>query len=127
MKQRQKNNRKKVFSNSLDYYLVNDKKLLITLKTDYFQKNLDKIPTHESICEATTELATEPTKHKKCKLILQQKPLNEIIANEKDINDAIFCNYFKYQNLSSLAKKSIRATQAENERLVNNFNDELID
>ena len=58
---------------------------------------------------------------------MQQKPLNEIIANEKDINDAIFCNYFKYQNLSSLAKKSIRATQAENERLVNNFNDELID
>ena len=29
---------------------------------------------------------------------MQQKFMNEIIANEKAINDEIFWNYFKYQN-----------------------------
>ena len=35
--------------------------------------------------------------------------MNEIIADEKDINDEIFWNYFKYQNPSFLAKDLIRA------------------
>ena len=52
--------------------------------------------------------------------------MNEIIANEKDINDEIFWNYFKYQNPSFLAKNLIRAKQAKNEQLVNNINDEFI-
>ena len=52
--------------------------------------------------------------------------MNEIIADEKDINDEIFWNYFKYQNPSFLAKNLIRAKQAKNEQLVNNINDELI-
>ena len=30
--------------------------------------------------------------------------MNEIIAEEKDISDKIFWNYFKYQNPSYLAK-----------------------
>ena len=50
--------------------------------------------------------------------------MNEIIVDEKDINDEIFWNYFKYQNPSFLAKDLIRA---KNEQLVNNIHDGLID
>ena len=50
-----------------------------------------------------------------------------MIAEEKDTNDEIFWNYFKYQNPSILAKDLIRATQAKNQQLVNNVNDGLID
>ena len=53
--------------------------------------------------------------------------MNEIMANEKDINDEIFWNYCKYQHPSFLAKDLLIATQAKNEHLVNNVNDELID
>ena len=53
--------------------------------------------------------------------------MDEIIADEKDINDDIFWNYFKYQNPLFLAKDLIRATNAENKKLVNNINDGLID
>ena len=34
--------------------------------------------------------------------------MNEIIADKKDINDEIFCNYFRYLNFSFLAKNLIR-------------------
>ena len=64
--------------------------------------------------EVSTEPATEPTKHKKSKLTLPQWFLNKITANEKDTNDEIFWNYFKYQNLS---KDLIRATRKK-EQLV---------
>ena len=50
----------------------------------------------------------------------------KIIADEKDINDEIFWYYFKYQNLSFLAKDLIRATQAKHEQIGNNVNDGLI-
>ena len=53
--------------------------------------------------------------------------MDEIIADEKDVNDDIFWNYFKYQNPLFLAKDLIRATNAENKKLVNNINDGLID
>ena len=53
--------------------------------------------------------------------------MNEIIADEKDINDENFWNYFMYQNPSFLAKYLIRDMQAKNEQLVNNVNNELID
>ena len=53
--------------------------------------------------------------------------MNEIIANEKDINDEIFWNSFKYQNPSFLTKDLIRAAQAKNEQLLNNVNNGLID
>ena len=53
----------------------------------------DKIPTPEP--------ATEPTiLTKKSKLKLLQEFINAIIANEKDIKDELFWNYFKYQNPS---------------------------
>ena len=58
---------------------------------------------------------------------LQQEFINEIIANEKDINDEIFWNSFKYQNPSLLTKDSIRAAQAKNGQLLNNVNNGLID
>ena len=35
---------------------------------------------------------------------LHQKYLNEMINDEKDINDEIFSKYFKYQNPSVLGK-----------------------
>ena len=53
--------------------------------------------------------------------------MNKIIADQKDINNEIFWNYFGCQNPSFLAKDLIRAKQAKNEQLVNNINAELID
>ena len=53
--------------------------------------------------------------------------MNEVIANEKDINDEMLQNYLKYQSLSFFAKNLIRDTQAKNEQLVNNANETLID
>ena len=56
-------------------------------------KKLDRIPTHKPTCEPTPELSTEPTKHKKSRLKLQQKFMNEVTADEKDMNNEIFWNY----------------------------------
>ena len=53
--------------------------------------------------------------------------MNEIIADENDMNDEILWNYFKFQNPSFFAKDQIRAKQFKNEQLVNNINKELID
>ena len=53
--------------------------------------------------------------------------MNEIIADEKHINNEIFLHYFKYQNLPFLVKDLIRAKQNKNEKLVNNINNGLID
>ena len=58
---------------------------------------------------------------------MQKEFDKEIIAKEKDINDEIFWDYFKYQVLSLLAKDLISATQAKNEQIVNILNDGLID
>ena len=99
-------------------------KVLKKFKSRLFPiKISDKIRTGEP----TPELPKEPTKHKKYKLKWQQEFISETIADEKDINDKIFSNYFMYQNPSFLAKDFIRAKQAKNEQLVNNINDELID
>ena len=70
-------------------------------------------------CELTPEIGRGPTKLKKSKLKLQKKILNEIKADEKEKNDEIFPNYFKYQNPSFLAKDLVRGKQAINEQLVN--------
>ena len=43
---------------------------------------------------------TEPIKHKKSKLKLQQEFMNEIIADEKDINDEIFWNSFVSESIA---------------------------
>ena len=48
--------------------------------------------------------------------------MNQIIAHKKDINDAIFRKYFKYQSLLLLAKDLIRVKQSKNEQLVSNIN-----
>ena len=72
-------------------------KVLNTFKSILFPiKDLDTFPTHEPTPEVTTDAAAEPTtkiaiepteatptKHKKCKLKLQQEFMNEIIADEK--------------------------------------------
>ena len=39
--------------------------------------------------------------------------MSEVIADKKDINNEMFCNYFKYQNPSFLAKDLIRAKELE--------------
>ena len=44
--------------------------------------------------------------------------MNEIIAGEKDINNEIFLNYFKFQNPWILIKGLISAKQNKNEKLV---------
>ena len=51
----------------------------------------------------------------------------EIIADQKDTNDEIFWNFFKYLKPSFCVKDLIRAKQAKNEQLVNNINNELVD
>ena len=51
--------------------------------------------------------------------------MTEIIAGEKYINEKLL-NCFKYQDSLFLAKDLIKATQAQNEHLVNNVNDTLI-
>ena len=53
---------------------------------------MDKIPTHKPVAEAAAE-ATEIAKHKKSKFKLQQEFMNEIIADEKDMNNGIM-KYF---------------------------------
>ena len=93
---------------------MQEKNFLITNSRLFPKKNLDKNPTRKPIPEAATEPAKEPTKHKRSKLKLQQEFMNEIIANEKDMNDEIIWNYFKYQNPSFLAKDLIRANQVKN-------------
>ena len=70
-------------------------KVLNNIKSRLFPiKNLDKIPTRDP----APELAIEPTKHRNSKLKLQQEFINEVIAGEKDMNDEIFWNYFRYEN-----------------------------
>ena len=49
-------------------------------------------PIQKPAAEAT------PTKYKKSKLKLLQEFMNETIADEKDTNNEIFLDYFKYQN-----------------------------
>ena len=58
---------------------------------------------------------------------MQQEFMNEVTADEKDINDETFWSYLKCQNPLYLAKDLIRAKHAKNERLLNNINNELID
>ena len=53
--------------------------------------------------------------------------MNEIIADEKDINNEILENYLNYQNPSFLVKDLIGSKQNKNENLVNNINNEKID
>ena len=53
--------------------------------------------------------------------------MNEIIANEKDVDNEVFWKYFKNQNPSFLAKDLIRAMQAKSEQLVNDVNLALTD
>ena len=58
---------------------------------------------------------------------MQQEFMNEVIADEKDVNDETFWSYLKCQNPLYLAKDLIRAKHAKNEQLLNNINNELID
>ena len=103
--------KKSSFQNNLGLFSSAREKVLNNFKSRLFPiKKLHKIRAREP----TPELATEPTKQKKSKLKSQQRFMNEILTDEKDINHEIFWNYFKYQNPSSLAKFLIRANQAKN-------------
>ena len=97
--------------NNLGLLFSAREKILNDFKSRLFPiKSLDEIPALEPKPEVTTEL----TKQKKSKLKWQQESMNKIIPNEKDINEEIFWNYFKYQNPLFLAKDLIRAMQAKN-------------
>ena len=91
---------KKSFFNNLGLLFSAREQALNTFKSRLFPiKNLEKIATSEP----TPELLKQLTKYKKSTLKSQQEFVNENIANEKDINNEIFWNYFKYQNSSFLA------------------------
>ena len=51
----------------------------------------------------------------------------EVGNNEKNIDTEIFNEKFKHQGLSFLTKDLYQANQAQNEQIVNQFNDALID
>ena len=58
-------------------------------------------------CETPPELATEPTRHKKSKLKLNQEFMSEIIADEKDRNNEIFLNYYFWVSESIALSKNL--------------------
>ena len=58
---------------------------------------------------------------------MQQEFKNEIIADEKYINDQIFWNYVKYQNPLFLVNDLIRVKKDKIMKLVNNVNDGMND
>ena len=53
--------------------------------------------------------------------------MNEIIADEKDINNEMFLNYFTYQNPLFLVNDLISVKQDKSEKLVNHINNGLND
>ena len=58
-------------------------------------------------CEPPPELATEPTRHEKSKLKLNQEFMSEIIADEKDRNNEIFLNYYFWVSESIAFSKNL--------------------
>ena len=48
--------------------------------------------------------------------------MNEIIDDERVINNEMFLSYFNYQNPSLLVKDLIRAKQNKNQKSVNSIN-----
>ena len=58
---------------------------------------------------------------------MQQEFKNEIIADEKYINDQIFWNYVKHQNPLFLVNDLIRVKKDKIMKLVNNVNDGMND
>ena len=104
---------KKNFLNNLRLFFGAREKVLTNFKSRLFSvKKLNKFSTREP----TSEQVIEPAKQKKSKLKLQQGFMNEIIADEKDINDEKLWNYVKYQNPFLLAKDLIRAKQANSKQ-----------
>ena len=108
--------KKSLFLHNLGLSFSEGEKVLNSFKSRLFAiRGLDKIPTRgptpekaaEPAAEPTPKVATEPTpksateplptEHKKSKLKLQQEFMNEIIVDEKYINNEIFLNYSKYQ------------------------------
>ena len=109
--------------NNLGLLFSAKKNVLNNFKSRLFPtKKIEKIPTREP----TVDLATRPIKDMRSKSKLQQEFMNEIIANENDLNDKILWNYFNYQNPFNLAKDLIGATQAKKEQLLDNVNNEMI-
>ena len=53
--------------------------------------------------------------------------MNKIENDDKNINNEIFSEYFKYQISWFLTEDLSKANQAENEKILNQVNDPLID
>ena len=56
------------------------------------------------------------SKHRKSSLKLREEFFNEVVDEEKYINEEIFRNYFKYQTPSSLVKDLFKAEGNKNEK-----------
>ena len=94
--------KKHFFLNNLGLFFSAREKLLNNFKSSLFSpKNIGKILTREPTLELAPAPPSEPTKHKKSKLQLQREYIYKIIADEKDIHDQMFWNYFKYHNYFS--------------------------
>lgn len=52
---------------------------------------------------------------KKSPLTFPEHFVNEIVNNEKDINDETFRKYFDYQNLSVLSRDLLKSMEVKNE------------
>ena len=112
-KGKKKTTEKELFKNNLGLLFSARENVLNNFKRKLFPiKNLGKIPTCESkpevITKLTPEIATEKAKHKKTKLKLQQKFMNQIIDDRKNVNGEIFWNYFKFQNPSVLELHNLK-------------------
>ena len=104
----QKHLKKKVFLNNVGLLFNGIDKVLHSFESRLFPiKNLCKFPTSQSAAEPKME--STRTKYKKPKLRLQQECMNKIIADEKDINNEMFLNYFNPQNPLFLVKDLISA------------------
>ena len=64
---------------------------------------------------------------KKSALKFPEDFVNEIVNNEKDINDETFRKYFDYQNPSVLSRDLLKSMEVKNEWRVNEVNDAFID
>ena len=64
---------------------------------------------------------------KKSPLKFPEHFVNEIVNNEKDINDETFRKYFDYQNPSVLSRDLLKSMEVKNEWRVNEVNDAFID
>ena len=108
---RYKIDQKKLFLSNIILPFTAREKVLKNFKTDYFQwEKLELKFEHE--------LEPEPkSKYRKISLKLCEQFLNETLNEERNINEKIFRNHFKYQNLSSLVKDLFKKDKIKDDKI----------